>query len=70
MSTFVEIIDRLLIEKTGKRFYDLDYMELPEEDERYNIKLAIGNIHLVSGRIKTKKKATSLVNKFLNSKIP
>ena len=70
MSTFVEIIDRHLLEKTGKKAYELDYMELPDEDERYNTKLSIGNIHLVSGRIKTKKKANTLVNIFLNTKIP
>ena len=69
MSTFLEIIDRLLLEKTGKRACELDYMEIPEEDRRYNTKLSIGNIHLVAGRIKTKRKADKLVNKFLNTEI-
>ena len=70
MSTYVEIIDRLLFEKTGKKACELDYMELPEEDSKYNTKLSIGNIHLVSGRIKTKRKADELVNEFLNTEIP
>jgi len=70
MSTFVEIIDRLLVAKTGKKAYELDYMELPKEDKRYNTKLSIGNIHLVSGRIKTPNKADNLVNEFLNAEIP
>jgi hypothetical protein len=70
MSEFIEIIDRLLLKKTGKRASELDYMELPEEDERYNTKLAIGNIHLSADRIKTKKQADKLVNDFLNTKIP
>ena len=69
MSNYIETIDRLLLEKTGKRACELDYMELPEEDERYNAKLAIGNIHLVAGRIRTKKQSDSIVNKFLNTKI-
>jgi len=69
MSVLIETIDRLLVEKTGKRACELDYMVPPEEDERYNTKLAIGNIHLVSGRIKTHKKADNLVNKFLNTVI-
>ena len=70
MDTFVETIDRLLVKKTGKRACELDYMELPEEDERYNTRLAIGNIHLVAGRVKTKRKADQLVCKFLSTKIP
>ena len=70
MSTYVEIIDRLLVKKTGKRACELDYMEIPEEDSRYNTKLSIGNIHLVAGRIKTKRKADELVNKFLHTEIP
>ena len=70
MSTYVETIDKLLLEKTGKRACELDYMELPEEDDRYNTMLPVGNIHLASGMIKTKKKADELVNKFLNTVIP
>ena len=70
MSAFLEIIDRLLLEKTGKRACELDYMDIPKEDNRYNTKLSIGNIHLVSGRIKTKRKADALVNEFLNTEIP
>ena len=70
MSTHIEIIDRLLLAKTGKRACELDYMEVPEEDRRYNTRLSIGNIHLVAGRIKTKRKADRLVNRFLNTKIP
>jgi hypothetical protein len=70
MPEFIEIIDRLLLKKTGKRASELDYMEFPEEDEGYNTKLAIGNIHLSAGRIKTKKQADKLVNDFLNTKIP
>ena len=69
MSSHIEIIDRLLLAKTGKKACELDYMELPEEDKRYNTRLSIGNIHLVAGRIKTKKKANQLVKKFLNTKI-
>jgi len=70
MSTHIEIINRLLLAKTGKRACELDYMEIPEEDRRYNTRLSIGNIHLVAGRIKTKGKADRLINRFLNSKIP
>ena len=70
MSTYTETIDRLLLAKTGKRACNLDYMALPEEEERYNTRLSIGNIHLLAGRIKTPRKAEKLVNKFLNTKIP
>ena len=73
MSTYVETIDRLLFEKTGKRASELDYVEdhkLPEDDDRYNNMLPVGNIHLASGMIKTKKKADELVNRFLNTIIP
>ena len=70
MSVHIETIDRLLLAKTGKRACELDYMEIPEEDKRYNVRLSIGNIHLVGGRIKTKRKADRLVHRFLNTKIP
>ena len=68
--THVEIIDRLLFAKTGKRACEHDYMEVPEEDRRYNSRLSIGNIHLVAGRIKTKRKADQLFDKFLKTNIP
>ena len=70
MSAYIETINRLLVEKTGKRACELEYMELPDEDKRYNAKLSIGNIHLVSGRIKTKRKAACQVHEFLNISIP
>jgi hypothetical protein len=70
MNVYIETIDRLLIRKTGKRACELDYIDIPEEDNRYNTRLSIGNIHLVAGRIKTKRKADELVSKFLNTKIP
>ena len=70
MSAHIEIIDKLLLAKTGKRACELEYMEIPEEDKRYNTRLSIGNIHLFAGRIKTKRKADQLVNRFLSSKIP
>jgi hypothetical protein len=69
MNAYIETIDRLLFEKTGKNAMELGYMEPPEEDKRYNTRLSIDNIHLVAGRIKTKRKADVLVNKFLNTKI-
>ena len=64
----LEIIDRLLLEKTGKRACMFDYKEIPEEENKY--RLSTGNIHMVSGRIKTKRKADALVNEFLNTEIP
>ena len=70
MSTLIETTDRLLLKKTGRKAYELDYMELPEEDKRYNTRLGIGNIHFAAGRIKTKRKADVIVNKFLTTKIP
>ena len=70
MNDYIEVIDKLILEKTRKKVCEIDYMELPEEDERYNIKLSIGNIHLFSERIKTKRKADELVKKFLNTEIP
>jgi len=70
MSTYIEIIDQLLLNKRGKKAFELDYMELPEEDARYNIKMSIGNIHLTSKRVKTPRKADNLVNKFLKTEIP
>jgi len=69
MNDYIELIDNLVFEKTGKKVCEIDYMELPEEDERYNIKLSIGNVNLFAGRIKTKRKADKLVNKFLNKNI-
>ena len=61
--SFIKAVDRLLIEKTGKRACELDYMELPDERERYNTRFTDGNI-------KTKKQADELIDKFLNSKLP
>ena len=69
MTPYFEKIDQLLVKKTGKKVCELDYAEPPEEDARYNTMLSIGNIHLVAGRIKTKRKADILINKFLNTKI-
>ena len=70
MRTYFETIDELLLKKIGKRACELGYMELPEEDEKYDITLCVGNIHLVAGRIRTKRQADRLVNKFLKTRIP
>ena len=69
MNSYIEEIDKLILEKTGKKVCEIDYMKLPEEDERYNTRLSIGNIHLFAGRIKTKNKADKLINKFLVTEI-
>jgi len=70
MDTYIDIIDRLLIKKTGKKACELEYMDTPEEDERYNTMFGRANIHLMAGRIKTRKMFNELVNKFLHTVIP
>ena len=70
MSVYINTIEKHLFFKTGKRACELDYMELPNDDLKYNAKLSIGNIHLLAGRIKTKKRAEKSVEKFLGIKIP
>jgi len=69
MTAYIDIIDRLLYEKTGKRACELDYMEPPDDEEKFDTRFSIGNIHLIAGRIRTKIQANKLVNKFLNTAI-
>ena len=69
MSEFIERVKNRLLEEKGIKLEEVDYMELPEERERYDISLVIGNVNLMSGRFKTKSEVQVLVNKFLNKPI-
>jgi len=68
--TYIDIIDRLLLKKTGKKACELEYMDPPDEDDRYNTTFGRANIHLIAGRIRTKRKSDELVNEFLHTVIP
>ena len=70
MSEFIEEIRKLFLEEKGIRLEDADYMELPEERERYNTSFVIGNVNLMAGRFKTKKEGAQLVSKFLSEPVP
>jgi len=70
MSEFIEEIRRLLLDEKGIRLEDADYMDPPEERERYNSSFVIGNVNLMAGRFKTKKEGKKLVDRFLSEPIP
>ena len=69
MSEFIEEVRKLLLEEKGIKLEDADYMDLPEEREKYNTSLVIGNVNLIAGRFKTKKEGVELVDKFLSMPI-
>ncbi len=71
MEIIFEKIINALKEKTGvEDVNQLEYKDLPDDDELYNSKLCIGNINLISGRYKTKKEADKLVDEFLSITFP
>ena len=70
MSEFIERVRNRLLEEKGIKLEEADYMEPPEERERYNTSLVIGNVNLMAGRFKTKSEVQVLVKRFLNKPIP
>jgi len=65
MTDFVREVDAFLYQEKGVHVSGLDFMEMPNEKERYNLSLCRGNINLIQGRFKTKAEAEKIIENFL-----
>jgi len=70
MNDFSRNIRTIFLEKKGIDIDEIDYMDMPESRDNYNLDKIIGNINLVEGRFMIKSEADEIINKFLTISLP
>ncbi len=70
MKKFSDRIRQTFYDLKGVDIDSVEYMDLPESKEDYNIDKTIGNINLLEGRFMTKSEADKIVDYFLNMTLP
>lgn len=70
MNDFSRNIRTIFLEKKGIDIDEIDYMDMPESRDNYNLDKIIGNINLVEGRLMIKSEADEIINKFLTISLP
>lgn len=70
MTDFENAVREFFLKERGIDIDTLDYMEMPEEKEKYNLSKVIGNVNLCAGRFKIKSEVDAIVNNFLSMSLP
>lgn len=70
MSNFVNAVRDFFLKEKGISVFNIDYMDTPDEKERYNLSKTIGNVNLTEGRYKIQSEADMIVSKFLSMPLP
>lgn len=70
MKSFKEKVQALFLKEKGLNIDKVEYMEMPQSKNDYNLAKVIGNVNLAEGRFRIKSEADSIVAKFLNTPLP
>ena len=70
MENFVNTVNDFLLKEKGVCLSNLDYMEMPDKREKYNLSKVIGNVNLSEGRFKIKSEVDVIVDDFLSMSLP
>ena len=70
MSNFSKKIRKVFFERKGVDIDKVDFIDMPESRENYNLDKIIGNVNLVEGRFMIKSEADKIINKFLTTTLP
>jgi hypothetical protein len=70
MTDFISAVSDLFEEEKGICVSDLNYMEMPDKKEKYNLSKIIGNVNLTEGRYKIKSESDAIVTDFLSMRMP
>ena len=64
MLSFKEKVRELFLKEKGLDIEHVEYMDMPNSKERYNLSKVIGNVNLAEGRFRIKSEADMIVNRF------
>jgi hypothetical protein len=67
---FTSVVSDFFLKEKSVHISSLDYMEMPDEKERYNLSKTIGNVNLTEGRYKVKSEVDATVSDFLSMPLP
>lgn len=70
MKSFKEKVKALFLKEKALDIENVEYMDMPESKEDYNLAKVIGNVNLAEGRFRIKSEADAIVNNFLNMPLP
>jgi len=70
MTDFVSAVSDFFLKEKNICVSNLDYMEMPDKREKYNLSKIIGNVNLTEGRYKIKSEADTIVANFLSMPLP
>ena len=68
--SFSQRVREFLLEERGIDIDGIDYMEMPENRERYNLDNVIGNVNLTARRFTIKSEVHALTDEFLSMPLP
>ena len=70
MSNFSKKIRKVFLERKGVDIDKVDFIDMPESRENYNLDKIIGNVNLVEGRFMIKSEANKIIDEFLMTRLP
>ncbi|MBR4156806.1 MAG: hypothetical protein IKU01_08975 [Bacteroidales bacterium] len=70
MSNFSKKIRKVFFERKGVDIDKVDFIDMPESRENYNLDKIIGNVNLVEGRFMIKSEANKIIDEFLMTRLP
>lgn len=70
MSNFSKKIRKVFFERKGFDIDNVDFTDMPESRENYNLDKIIGNVNLVESRFMIKSEADKIINEFLITRLP
>ena len=70
MESFKERVRALFLKEKGLDINSVEYMEMPDSKENYNLAKVIGNVNLADGRFIIKSEAETIIRQFLDTSLP
>ena len=70
MSNFSKKIRKVFFERKSVDIDKVDFIDMPESRENYNLDKIIGNVNLVEGRFMIKSEANKIIDEFLMTRLP
>lgn len=70
MESFKEKVKALFLKEKGLDIDNVEYMDMPESKNKYNLEKVIGNVNLVERCFRIKSESDAIINRFLNTPLP
>lgn len=70
MESFKERVKAFFLREKGLDIDNVEYMEMPDSKENYNLAKVIGNVNLAEGRFIIKSEAEAVIRQFLDTPLP